>query len=238
MKYDDPELRERLAADYALGTLAGPARRRFQRLMREDRALAEAVARWEMRLNPLVEALPPETPPAHLWRAIEREIGVARRAPAKAQAVPAGLWHSLGFWRGLGIAATGLAAVLAFYIAFAPPQVGPMPLAVLEDAAGRAAWLVAAEPRARRLSIRLVAAERPAAGRVYELWLLPKGGAKPRPLGLLPGEGPATLDLAPEDSAALAGADGLAISLEPAGGSPTGLPTGPVLFKGALVAAR
>ena len=238
MKYDDPELRERLAADYALGTLAGPARRRFQRLMREDPALAEAVARWEMRLNPLVEALPPVEPPARLWRAIEHEIGAGRRAAPKAPAAPAGLWHSLGFWRGLGVAATALAAALALYIAITPPEVGPIPLAVLEDSAGHAAWLVAAEPRVRRLAIRVVAAEQPAAGRVYELWLLPKGGAKPRPLGLLPAEGPATLELAPGDAAALAGAVGLAISLEPAGGSPTGLPTGPVLFKGAVLAAR
>ena len=130
------------------------------------------------------------------------------------------------------------ALLLAIYLGVRPPTAEREPIAVLEDAGGRAAWLVAAEPRARRLSVRLVAAERAPAGRVYELWLLPKGGATPRPLGLLPPEGPGAFDLAPEDAAALAGADGLAISLEPAGGSPTGLPTGPVLFKGAVLAAR
>jgi anti-sigma-K factor RskA len=192
-----------------------------------------------MRLNPLVEALPPVEPPPEIWRKIERRIA---RPPAPsgrwAAEIWAELWHSLGFWRGFGLAAGAVALLLAIYLGERPPMGGHEPVAVLEDTGGRAAWLVAAEPRARRLSVRLVAAERAPAGRVYELWLLPKGGAKPRPLGLLPAEGPAALELAPEDAAALAGADGLAISLEPAGGSPTGLPTGPVLFKGAVLAAR
>jgi len=69
MNYDRPELRDRLAAAYALGTLRGAARRRLERLMSSDATLAAAVEDWQRRLNPLVEALPPVDPPGPLARA-------------------------------------------------------------------------------------------------------------------------------------------------------------------------
>ena len=46
MKYDDPELRERLAAEYVLGTMPSRSRRRFERLMAGDPALARIAAAW------------------------------------------------------------------------------------------------------------------------------------------------------------------------------------------------
>ena len=53
MRYEDPELRERLAAEYVLGTLPSRSRRRFERLMTEDPALARVVAVWADRLAPI-----------------------------------------------------------------------------------------------------------------------------------------------------------------------------------------
>ena len=82
MKYDDPELREELAAHYALGTLRGAARRRFQRLMAADADLRDTTQRWESRLNLLAEWTPPVQPPAHLWRAIERGVATDQQRPA------------------------------------------------------------------------------------------------------------------------------------------------------------
>jgi len=68
----------------------------------------------------------------------------------------------------------------------------------------------------------------------YELWMLPEGRA-PVSLGLLPGTGNAALPLDAEALAVLAQTMTLAVSLEPAGGSPTGAPTGPVLFTAPLL---
>jgi anti-sigma-K factor RskA len=235
MKYDNPDRRDMLAAEYVLGTLRGAARRRFERLMRDDPAARDAVARWEAHLNPLVEAVPPVTPRTQVWRAIEREIGAGDARTVRGSR---GLWESLGFWRGFGLAAAAAAVVLLVYIAARPPLPSAETLAVLEDQGGHAAFVATAVEGRPRLALRAVVARAPEAGRVYELWLLPKGGAKPRALGLLPASGVADFELAPDDRAALPTADGLAISLEPAGGSPTGLPTGPVLFKGAVLAAR
>ena len=237
MKFDNAELRDKLAAEYVLGTLRGRARRRFERQLAADASLAETVERWEMRLNALAEALPPVEPPARLWPAIEHALGPQRTGALEGRSRQLGLWRSLGFWRGFGLAVSALAAALVIYIALTPPAPRPAPLAVIEDQVGHAAFLAFLEPATQQLALTTVAAAAPAPGRSYELWLLPKGGAAPRPLGLLPAAGPAVFTLAPVDAAALSSAQGLAISLEPAGGSPTGLPTGPVLFKGALFGA-
>lgn len=72
-------------------------------------------------------------------------------------------------------------------------------------------------------------------GRSFELWLLPAGGEAPRSLRVLAPEGPTVGALSEAPESRLQGATGRAVSLEPAGGSPTGLPTGPVLYRGSLV---
>ena len=74
MKYDNPDLQDILAAEYALGTLTGAARRRFERLMAADPALGRMVETWEQRLNALGGGLLPVAPPPELKLAIERRI--------------------------------------------------------------------------------------------------------------------------------------------------------------------
>lgn len=232
MRYDRPERRELLAADYVLGTLRGGARHRFERLMRRDPDVQEEVARWELRLGPLAAAVPPEKPPARVWRAVLREITpeLAREARVRSSSRAV-----LAFWRGFGLAAAGLAVALALYIVITPvvPPGGAEAVALLSDDAGRASFLVEIES-GRRVALRALAVEKAAAGRDYELWLLPKGGGAPHSLGVIPGAGRATLAVSSDNAALLPDAAALAVSLEPAGGSTTGAPTGPVLFKGAI----
>src|SRR5690349_3791746 len=104
MRLADPQLRERLAAEYALGTLRGRARAAFRRRLLEDAALAMEVARWEARLMPMADAVPPVPPPHRLWRDI-----VARLDPV----APRGsLAERLRFWRALGLAASVACTVL------------------------------------------------------------------------------------------------------------------------------
>ena len=71
------------------------------------------------------------------------------------------------------------------------------------------------------------------ATRVPELWLIPPDG-RPRPVGLLRADRGVTLSLPPELAVLATGKAVLAVSLEPPGGSPTGLPTGPVIGTGPL----
>ena len=239
---DKPELQEQLAAEYALGTLRGAARRRFQRWMREDAALAMAVARWETRLAPMAGAVQPVQPPAHVWQRIKEHANQGRSTQ--------GLWNSIGFWRSLGLAASGMTAALlvtALLISPQVPQSARPPaalapagtivasyLAILSDVkTQKPVLVVSAGRKSDQLWFRALGPAIQVAGKNLELWALPKSGA-PKSLGLVAGgEGKLTLVAAADES--LGEIPALAVSLEPEGGSPTGAPTGPVLFSGPCV---
>lgn len=228
MKYEHPELRERLAAEYALGTLRGAARRRFERLLAGDTALRDLVQNWELRLNLLAESARPVAPPARVWQRIEQRLGPA----AARDGLLARWWNSLGFWRGAGILAMAATVALALYIAVTPT---PMPVtryvAVLIDAQKNPILVARFDPGTRELSVRdlrPVAAD-PAHSR--ELWIVPAGG-QPKSLGLVEG-GKRTVILPPDQAVSVETAI-LAVSREPPGGSPSGSPT-EVLFTGSVV---
>jgi len=230
MRYEDPELRERLAAEYVLGTLPSRSRRRFERLMTEDPALARVVAVWADRLASIDAATPAEDPPASVWRSVEMRIAADAAPPA-----PAHRWlGSLAFWRGLAIAASAVAAALLIYIAVGPSRVAPpVPavVAVLADQSGDPAWIASAGPQQGEVSVRAVRPQAEDARHSFELWGI--SGGKPQPLGLLPQQSSAAATIGTAQLP-LPG-DLLAVSLEPPGGSPTGLPTGPVLSKGKIL---
>jgi len=226
MKYDHPELRERLAAEYALGSLRGAARRRFERLLAADAPLRDLVQAWELRLNLLAESAPAVAPPARVWERILQRLGPA---PAR-EGLFARWWNSLGFWRGAGLLAMAATAALALYIGLTPTP-GPSYIAVLIDADKTPILVARFDAESRQLSVhdlRPVAAD-PAHSR--ELWLVAAGGP-PKSLGVVEG-GKKTVTLPADQAAALATAI-LAISREPPGGSPSGAPT-EVLFTGAVV---
>jgi anti-sigma-K factor RskA len=222
MNYSDPELRDRLSAEYVLGTLSGPARRRFERLMAKDPFLRRTVHGWEQNLAPMVSEVPERQPPRRVWRRVRSQIRAARPG-----------WQVL-MWP----AATAVAiAVLAVAVLIRPPAtVAPDYVAIIADEAGQPRWSVAAVTDAGRLRIRAVAPASVPEGKSLELWLLPEeSGAGPESLGLLPRDGERLVSLSADQADPESLAPGLAVSLEPAGGSPTGQPTGPILYQARLV---
>ena len=233
MRYDDPQLRDELAAQYALGTLRGRARRRFERLLEADAGLRELARDWEARLNTLAERAPAVAPPPGLWSAIERRL--AAEAGAAAPARPGGLWSSLAFWRGLGLAASLAAAGLALLLLVRGAGPGMPPtdhVAVLTDAAAHPALLASIDSRSGQAVLTVLQLPPTPPGRALELWEIAPADPAPRSLGLLRAGATAVRLQHPGD---LAGTQ-LAVSLEPPGGSPTGAPTGPVLYQGAVTA--
>src|SRR5882762_6638577 len=80
MNYLLPERLERLAREYALGTLAGPARRRFERLLRQTPVALRAVGAWQERLGGLAATVPVMQPGESVWRALEGRLFVSTRA--------------------------------------------------------------------------------------------------------------------------------------------------------------
>ena len=239
MKYDQPELQEKLAAEYVLGTLLGSDRRRFARLLQSDTRLQAVVAAWEARLLPLIEGVKPVEPPARVWEQIAARTGVAMaRKPVQARQQPrASFWDSLNFWRSFAISSSALAFGLFLYLATLGkpepvllPPAAPESVAVLAGKEAKPVMLVSAEPGTGTLTVTVLSKEPIAADRDFELWALPQGGA-PKSLGVVAASGITRLKL-PADGVT---APAMAISLEPKGGSPTGGPTGPVLYSGLVV---
>ena len=233
MRLSDPELRERLAAEYALGTLRGRARAAFRRRAREDAALAAVVARWEERLMPLADGVQAVAPPRRLWRDIEARLD---RTPARED-----LASRLRFWRALGLAASlACAALVSAGLVLVRTTQRPATqfpdsyLAVLSDArTARAVLVVSAARHGSTLYVKTLDPSIHVANASLELWALPKG-KRPKSLGLVP-PALAGLRLAAAADQALADVPMLAVSLEPPGGSPSGAPSGPVLYSGPCV---
>jgi anti-sigma-K factor RskA len=232
VKVRNDDLREALAAEYALGTLQGAARRRFERSLKEDPRLRHAVARWQERLAPLNEAVAPVQPPTWLWHRIRDRI-----QPTRHRASSLGrLWSSLGFWRFTGFASSAAAIALAAYLALAPTaRQRELMVVVMSDEAARPALTVSWPMRARGgqlLRVRVIGHATMEPDTAWELWMLPGGDQKPVSLGLITTHETQTLIIPEQLARTINAAWGLAMSVEPKGGSPTGLPTGPVLYKG------
>jgi anti-sigma-K factor RskA len=213
-----------LAAEYALGVLAGTERAAAEQRVAREPAFARLVTDWEQRLAPWAAEIPEVAPPPQLWDRI------AGALPAQTQA--GGLWQSIAFWRGLSFAAGALAAACLAALVYLGPFTQQQPLVAAIEGGGHRHFVATIDTRRGTVAV-VPAAFSADATRVPELWLVPPDG-KPRAVGLLRADQTVTLTLPPE-LAALAKDDAvLAVSLEPPGGSTTGLPTGPVIATGKL----
>ncbi|MBI3452587.1 MAG: anti-sigma factor [Rhodospirillales bacterium] len=232
---------EQQAGEYALGTLAGDERRRFEARLAADPALRAQVEDWQRRIGPLAEGAPAVEPPPSVWWRIEAATappvyGAGDALPLRQRiARSLYLWWCLSFWRWSALVGVGAAAALALYIAAAPvAPPAPAYAAVLNDAQAKPAWLVTADRAGRRIAAQPLAATG-ADARALELWAIPDGG-KPRSLGLLDRASVVARDLPADLAGRIGSGVAFAVSAEPPGGSPTGQPTGPVLYQGVLLA--
>lgn len=233
MNYRNPALRELLAGEYVLGLLRGAARRRFERLLMEDGRLRAEVTLWEEHLAAWAVGLDPMKPRAAVWRRLKARIAAEGR-PGRARYFPrwAQLWAT-GIVTAAVVLAIGIFAGRG--LVTSPPPSGPSYVAVMSNPENGPRWIISVNSKSGRVDMKALANNTPPPGKSYQLWMLPTSG-KPVSLGLMNPTGSANETLGPETMTALAGAKGLAISLEPAGGSPTGEPTGPVVYTANIVA--
>jgi anti-sigma-K factor RskA len=236
---DDPVERDALAGEYVLGTLDARSAARVAAALASDAALRGAVAAWERRLAPLSALALPEAPPEGLWDRIDAAIAPAA-APAAALAIarPAERRPRLALWRIWAIGATLIAAAFAG-VAYVPRTPAPGFMAVLVAGQSQPAFAAMVRPggELHLAAMTSMAGSRPQApaGKQWELWGMPPGAKAPTSLGLIPMQG-GTLNIAtpavrPQKDMLIM------ISVEPPGGSPTGQPTGPVVFFGRLMPA-
>ena len=230
MDYSRPELADRLAAEYVLGTLRGPARRRFEALVPAHPALSRAMLDWQRRVDALSVSVPEVTPSPRVWQGVQQRLFQHTVQPMVRW------WQKLVLWQ----AAAGMAAVAAISlgVVLSQPPVTQPPIVVVMAAQPDAAkagvqpvaFVAGVSPDGAYLVLKpLDDTQQRYLNRALELWAVPPSGA-PRSLGLLAADGTTKIKRAHllDDTAAFA------VSVEPPGGSPTGAPTGPIISVGAL----
>lgn len=218
MNLSEPRRLDLLAAEYVLGTQSARVRRRFGRLLEADPAARTALTQWEQRLAPLAHRVAPITPRADSWPAIARRLGL----PIRPRVRPRRWLAPLALAAAVGALAVGVALWVNrdtnVYTS----------AAVVTAPDGHALWRIDIDRQRGRIRVAGGSGSEAPAGRDYELWALPTGGA-PVSLGLLPAGRTLERALSGRQRAALAQARQVAVSLEPRGGSSTGAPTGPVV---------
>ena len=225
---DDPNLR---AAEYVLGVLTGPEQAIGRNRITFDPGFRNAVEAWENRLAPLSRLADPVPPPPELLDRIAATLEQPPVVPdpdAPPSPLPAAPYAYAGarLWQVTTAGALALAASLAAFIVLRGPA--PPVAAVLTQTAGGTPALLALAGPGGTLSIQpATPLPPPPEGRDYELWALPAGALRPRSLGVLSASGHRL-------EAQLAPGTRVLVSLEPKGGSPSGQPTGPVLYGGQM----
>ncbi len=223
------------AAEYVLGVLPPEQARAMEALALADPAIADSIAAWQVRLAPLAGIVPPVPPPPELWQRLALATGIEKTGAEKVDSrrgrqrtASEQLWGSVRLWRFASLFATAVAAGLAFIALRPVPPPPPGYLAALSPAgAAGATFLVRVGADGTAVVVATVPPNTPA-GRSLQLWALDVGATLPVSLGVLPGDGHAQLRVPPR-----AGTQ-LLVTQEPEGGSTTGLPTGPVVYQGAI----
>lgn len=228
MRYDNQQLADMLSAEYILGTLKGAARRRFEQLIRQKPVWAQTLSWWESHMHLLADTVPAVNPPNKVWKNIEAQL-FNRKATQ----------HS-AWWKNWAFASTALATGLAILLVIQMPQSlndsKPAAVALLATEKSEAGWLLNETKKSDTdvtINAIALASLQLKADNAFELWLLPADKSKPISLGLLPQQGNNVFKV-PKDVIPLMATGLLAVSLEPVGGSPTGQPTGAVLYQGRM----
>ncbi len=236
MNYSRPELLDRLAGEYVLGTLRGRAKRRFEQVLAATPAARTAVRDWQDRLAPLAQSVAAVAPPARVWHAIE-----ARTAPPASAAREIGGWRS--WWKPLAGFAFG--ALLTSGIVLVAPErfisldglaqreqsLPQSYVGLLTNAQGEPVVLASSTRHGTRMSVKFLRPIELPAGKVLQLWAMPRDAA-PFALGRFgtakpPGK--VEFELAASSEKLLSNVPRLVVTVEDAAAPSPPLPTSEVL---------
>lgn len=229
MKPDTAEELESLAGEFVLGTLSPQQHATVTERLGSDPALRAAVDAWEARLLELIALTAPQPPSAHLWGRIQRSLNELA-APAVQQRVK--WWRRLGLWQGLSAAGLAASAVLAFTLFTAPLPTTQFVVVLVAPSSQIAGWVVQTSD-SRMIELIPLGQDAVPEGMALQFWTKGEQWRAPVSLGLIkPGE-PYRVPL--QSLPPLEANQLFELTLEKSGGSPTGLPTGPVKFIGRAV---
>ena len=257
---EHPELLDQLAMRYCVGVLRGGARRRLEAHARQNAMVRSRILLWQERMTAIMELPAPARPSPNVWKRIENSLQALPQRLLQSSPTLEALQRSLArlrqqmaWWR-IGAGFAGVAAVVGAVVSLQSAQslegrgqqIAQLEkqlaqqaaqqqvqyVAVLSDEKSDASVLVTFDPDKWRMVLQRVGSYQEAADKSLQLWALPPGQA-PQSLGVMGGEKVLRLTAAADQ---IRNVPTLAISLEPKGGVPSSTgPTGPVLFKGALL---
>ena len=235
-----------------LGTLDEAERIAVEARLQREPALADAVLEWQTRLSPLDVVTPPFEPPVRQLDNIFARIDAAHSAETSGGSVGAGgggdtgaeiiqLKRKARVWRMGAMLSGAIAAALAVFMVFVdlPSRTldaQPQMVALLQSGDAKLAYVASINTETGKVSLKRVGAGvGPQPGKSHELWAIGGGRTKPESLGVINAKAQIPVSrIGPATAEYISGIT-LAVSLEPEGGSPTGQPTGPVLFTGKCV---
>jgi anti-sigma-K factor RskA len=219
-----------LAGEYVLGLLDGEAKMTVERRIASDAEFAREVEAWRSRLTAFDDTVEPRAASDTLWSRIEASLAASAAQAPETQPLWSRFWNNLPALRAATLGTTFAALLLAVGLGFAIRAANQQPVmvAVLVDG-NRTGAVVHAFADGRVVLLPLMPIDVPA-GRAIEVWTLPSRERGPVSIGLM--SRAQTLQLSLKDLPPPKPDQLFELTLEPATGSPTGRPTGPILFKG------
>lgn len=229
MKPDTAEALDTLAGEFVLGTLSPEQHATMTERLSVDPSLRAAVDAWEERLLELTALAAPQPPSARLWGRIQRSLNELA-TPSKQQRTQ--WWQRLGLLQALSAAGLAASILLAFALLTAPPATTQFVVVLVAPGNQAPGWVVQTSD-SRMIELIPLGEDAVPEGMALQFWTKGEQWRAPVSLGLVkPGE-PYRVPiqrLPPLEANQL-----FELTLEKSGGSPTGLPTGPVRFIGRAV---
>ncbi|MBW8829225.1 MAG: anti-sigma factor [Burkholderiales bacterium] len=244
MNYLLPERLDRLAREYALGTLTGRARRRFESVVRHTPAAARAVTAWQERFSVLAASVPVMQPRDAVWDGLEQRLFSTSTKPAALNPLQ-WLWNLLSI-RTVGSALAGI-LLCVVVLRSQPGLIGlespseSLPasyVGLLLDSKGKPTILANSRRHGKLLTVKVLQPVKVPLGKVAQLWAFPNNG-EPFPVSVLPGlpapRESVTVTLPDTSEKLFFNVGRLAISLEAAPAKAGDKPAGEFLLSGHCV---
>lgn len=235
-RYQNPELFEQLAIEYAIGSLHGRTRRRFEVLMETHFYLQAVVNAYENIFANLVELLPDAQPPNNVWNNIEAHI---KSSPKRRTPEEQFTWRKASFIKqGLGLAA--MALIVSTVLLFNPmgkTLTVSAYSAVLESDSNELVAITKIRKSDMKLSIELVKPVLVADNMELVLWCRPKRGGMPMKMGTVFNKGKTEIKISKKEWQNMNDVGVLSISVEHKGKTSIREPSGDPILKGHLSSA-
>ncbi|OQX15887.1 MAG: hypothetical protein BWK73_05760 [Thiothrix lacustris] len=232
-RYQNPDIFEHLAMSYALGTLQGKARLRFEKLMSKHLYLRAVANAYQQQFAPLANLIPRETPPARVWNAISQQLQLGKTTVSP-KSWFARMWSQVPLTAFAAVIAS-VGTVLLLNLSHQPD----IYMANLKTPVQQDKMMVAMVYHdTMEIAFDMPVGALPVKGDMMPtVWCIHKDSSKkPMRMGTLTANADNRMPIDKETWQEMANISQFAISLEPMDKPPSDTPQGKVVFSGELAA--